>query len=84
MYVCMYVLAIRGEIREIEEGKYETKNNVLKVRCSCHVQTIDEQHFPENNLKTAGGSVIPSPRTTFNLVPRPGQKRVFEQTWERG
>ena len=33
----MYVLAIREEIREIEEGKYEAKNNVLKVRCLCRV-----------------------------------------------
>ena len=33
----MYVLAIREEIREIEEGKYEAKNNVLKVSCLCCV-----------------------------------------------
>ena len=33
----MYVLAIREEICEIEEGKYEAKNNVLKVSCLCCV-----------------------------------------------
>ena len=32
VHLSLHCAAIRGEIREIEEGRYDQENNVIKVR----------------------------------------------------